>query len=213
MKKITAVTIAIILLSFAMSIYIYPMMPAKLASHWDINGNVNGYMSKFWGLFFTPILSIILFAVFTAIPLIDPLKKNIAKFKKQYDTFIFIIILFIFYIHVLLLFWNFGFKFNMIQLMSPAFAILFYYMGNLISKSKRNWFIGIRTPWTLSSDYVWKKTHELGGKLIKVAGIISLAGIFLPQYEILFIIIPIITFMLFSVIYSYIIYSKEKKRR
>ena len=96
MKKITAVTIAIILLSFAMSIYIYPLMPEKIASHWGINGNASGYMSKFWGLFFTPILSLILFAVFAIIPFIDPLKKNISKFRKQYDVFIFIIILFIF---------------------------------------------------------------------------------------------------------------------
>lgn len=211
MKKITAATIAILLLSFAVSIYVYPMMPAKLASHWDINGNVNGYMSKFWGLFFTPILSAILFAVFVGIPLIDPLKKNISKFRKQYDMFIFIIILFIFYIHSLTLFWNIGYKFSMIQFMMPAFAVLFYYMGTLISKSKRNWFIGIRTPWTLSSDYVWKRTHELGGKLFRVAGIIALVGVFFPGYEIFFAIIPIIVFMFFSLIYSYVIYSKKRK--
>jgi len=59
------------------------------------------------------------------------------------------------------------------QMMVPALGILFYYCGILIENAKRNWFIGIRTPWTLSNEKVWERTHKIGGKLFKIAGLIA----------------------------------------
>ena len=89
------------------------------------------------------------------------------------------------------------------QLMMPALGILFYYCGVLIENAKRNWFIGIRTPWTLSSDSVWEKTHKIGGKLFKIAGIIALFGIFFPNYTFLFVLIPVVSVAIYTAAYSY----------
>ena len=99
-------------------------------------------------------------------------------------------------------------KINIYLFMIPAFAILFYLAGDLIGKSKRNYFIGIRTPWTLSSDEVWDKTHKLGGKLFKTAGVASLAGLLFPKIAFYFVIIPVLLFAIISVAYSYIIWRK-----
>jgi uncharacterized membrane protein len=97
----------------------------------------------------------------------------------------------------------------MITFLSPAFAILFYYSGILIENAKRNWFIGIRTPWTLSNDEVWDKTHKIGGKLFKLAGILALFAIFFERYAILVIVVPLIVVSIYTVVYSYLEYQKD----
>lgn len=209
MRKSELIIVGIIILSFAISIYYYPQMPEKVASHWNAQGQVNGYMSKFWGLFLMPVISVGLLLLFILIPRIDPLKSNIQEFRKYYDGFIVLIMVFLFYLHLLTIFWNLGHTFNMITFLSPAFAILFYYSGVLIENARRNWFIGIRTPWTLSSDKVWVKTHKIGGKLFKIAGILALFAIFFESYAILVIVVPMIMISIYAVVYSYFEYQKE----
>jgi len=208
-------SIAVVILSFIIGTYLYFScpLPEKMASHWNIEGLVDGYMPTFWGLFLMPIISLILLALFIIIPKIDPLKANIAKFKSYYSTFIFAIILFLFYLHILTLVWNMGIRFNMVSMMSPAFATLFFYCGIVLENAKRNWFIGIRTPWTLSNDNVWAKTHRLGGKLYKASGILSLVGVILPNYAIIFILVPIIIASIYLVVYSYVEYNKQIKTK
>jgi len=203
--------LAIVLLSFATGAYLYYQMPEAMASHWNARGEVDGYMPKLWGLFLMPALSFVLFLFFAAIPKIDPMKKNIAKFRKYFDRFVLLIMAFLLYLYLITIMWNFGFNFNMIQLLVPAFAVLFYYSGVLIEKAKRNWFIGIRTPWTMSSDRVWNKTHKLGGKLFKISGVISLLGLLSEDYAIYAIILPIISFTAFLFVYSYFQYRKSGK--
>ena len=187
-------------------------MPEKVASHWNSKGEVDGYMSKFWGIFLMPILSIVLLVLFVLFPKIDPLKKNITKFKKYYEWFIVLFILFLFYIYIITLIWNLGYKFNMTAAIIPAFGILFFYIGILTENAKRNWFIGIRTPWTLSNDEVWEKTHKLGGKLFKISGVIALLGILFQKYAIYLFLIPVIFSALYSSIYSFFEYRKQKKK-
>jgi len=210
MRKSEIIILAIILFSFLIGWYFYTKMPEMFASHWNIKGEVNDYMPKFWGLFLMPFISSGLFLLFILIPKIDPLKANIEKFRKYYDLFIVITILFLLYIYLLTILWNLGIRFNMSMLISPAFGILFFVCGILIENAKRNWFIGIRTPWTLSSDSVWDKTHKIGGKLFKISGAICLLGVILPDYALFFILIPVIFFTIYLVIYSYIEYQKEK---
>jgi len=200
--------IAIILLSFLIGLYFYPQMPVKIASHWNAQGEVDGYMSRFWGLFLMPIIVLFLYLLFLFIPRIDPLKENIEKFRKQFDWLIGLIMLFLFYIYLLTIIWNAGREFNMTMAIVPAIGILFFFIGVLIEKAKRNWFVGIRTPWTLSSDKVWEDTHRLGGKLFKLSGIIALLGIVFPKYAIILLIVPAIGTSIYTIVYSYFQYKK-----
>jgi uncharacterized membrane protein len=185
-------------------------MPELMASHWNATGEVDGYMPKNWGLFFMPILSLILLAILLIVPRLDPLKKNIETFNKYFYGFLIAIFIFLFYLHVLTLIWNLGYRFELIRYLAPAFAMLFYYCGILIEHAKKNWSIGIRNPWTLSSELVWEKTHKLGGRLFKICGILSLLGIILPQLAIWFILIPILSVTIYTTIYSYIEYRRSR---
>lgn len=139
----------------------------------------------------------------------DPLKMNIEQFRKYYDGFVVLVIAFLFYIYILTILWNTGIRFSMIQFLAPAFGILFYFTGILTENAKRNWFIGIRTPWTMSNEKVWEKTHKVGGRLFKIAGIISLLGIFFHDYAFIFIIAPVILVAAYTILYSYNEYQKE----
>ncbi len=201
----------IILLSLTLNVYFYPQMPEKMASHWNTKGQVDGYMSKFWGLFLIPLILIGLALLFVAIPRIDPLKANIEKFRKYYDGFIIIFFIFMLLIHFQAILWNLGIKISPNVTFSAGIGILFFYVGILCENAKRNWFIGIRTPWTLSSERVWERTHKIGGKLFKIAGVIALFGVLFQGHAIFFVLIPVILVAAYTIIYSYFEYQKGVK--
>lgn len=210
MKKTAIIITILVILSFVTAFYLYPKMPDKMASHWNTAGEVDSYMSKFWGSFLLPIVLLVMVLLFTFLPKIDPLKKNVEKFRPYFDGFILVMTLFLVYIYAITIAWNMNYRFDMTLMIMPAMAILFYYSGVLIEKAKRNWFIGIRTPWTLSSDVVWKKTHKLGAKMFKIAAVIMLSGVFVPDYGFFFL-IPVLIAALYPIFYSYFEYKKLKK--
>jgi len=209
MKK--NIPILIIVFSFLLAFYLYPRFPDLVATHWGPSGQADGFSSKNFGLFFMPFLSIGLYLLFRFLPSTDPYKKNFKQFENHFNNFVVIIFTFLFYLFCLTLAWNLGYQFNMVQLLLPAYALLFYYAGVLISVAKRNWFVGIRTPWTMSSDTVWDKTHRLGGKLYKVVGLSCLLGLFFPSLAIYLMLIPILSVTLFVFVYSYVEFKKENK--
>ena len=184
-------------------------MPEKIASHWNVRGEVNGYVSKLWGLFLMPFILAGLAGLFAAVPRIDPLKANIEKFRKHYDGFIILFFIFMLSIHFQLILWNLGIKISPNATLPVGLGILFFYTGILCENAKRNWFIGIRTPWTLSSDAVWNKTHKVGGKLFKIAGAVALAGVFFRSYASFFILVPVILISVYTIFYSYITYNRH----
>jgi uncharacterized membrane protein len=205
--------VLIIIASFAVAVYSYPQMPERIASHWNAHGEVDGYMSKFWGIFLMPFLSLGMTALLIVIPKIDPLKANIEKFKGHYYGFVALVLFFLFYIFLLTILWNLGYRFNMGQVLAPAFGVLFFFCGVLVEKARRNWFIGIRTPWTLSNEKVWDRTHALGGKLFKAAGALALLGVFFPDNAFFFVIVPVIAVTVFTILYSYVIFHQEKVKQ
>ena len=149
--------------------------------------------------------------LFFFIPKIDPERKNIEKFKGTFDSFIVVFNLFMLYIYALTILWNIGYGINMIAALMPAFAVLFFSAGSLIGKAKRNYTIGIRFPWTLASDVVWDKTHKIGEVLFKLTGLITLLGTFFNQYALWFLFIPLISSILYLLVYSYLEYQKVKQ--
>jgi uncharacterized membrane protein len=208
-KNTNLAIIMLIVAAFVAGAVLYPQLPEKFASHWDASGQVNGYMNKFWGTFLMPFIMLGLFALYFIIPKIDPFKANIESFRKYYNMLWILLLVFFLYIFGLTLIWNLGWRFNFTNAIVPAISVLWFFMGIFLEKLKRNWFMGIRTPWTLSSDIVWEKTHRLSGKLFKIAAVVSLLGLFLNgEVAIAAIIIPAIAVAIIAVIYSYTEYRK-----
>ncbi len=213
MRKVTAAITGLVLLSFILSIYFYPQVPDQMATHWDSQGEVNGYMSKFWGTFFMPLLITGLVILFLVIPKIDPRKENIEMFRKHYEGFRLVLIIFLVLVHLHILLWNTGTQISPNAVIPLGMGLLFYYAGVLTENAEQNWFIGIRTPWTLSSEKVWKRTNRLGGKLFRIAGITAFSGVFFPEYAIYFILVPAVIVVVITVVYSYLEYKKELKEK
>ncbi|MDP1778932.1 MAG: SdpI family protein [Anaerolineales bacterium] len=188
-------------------------LPEQMASHWNENDQVDGTMSKFWGVWMMPLVTLGMFGLFLLIPNIDPLKANIAKFRPTFNLFIALIVAFMLYMHGLTFVWNLGFQnFKMSAAMLPFLGILFIFIGYMLRQAKRNWFIGIRTPWTLSSDSVWDKTHQLGSILFMVSGAFAIfGGLFGGMIAFWLLFVPLIGSTLFLVIYSYILYRDETR--
>ena len=205
------ITFVLIALQVVFSAAVYNQLPVQMASHWGVNDQVNGTISRFWGAFLMPLLSLGLLGLFLLIPGIDPHKANIAQFRGAFNLFIVLMTAFLTYVHGLTLAWNLGFTgFQMTTALLPAMGLLFIFVGYLLAKAKRNFFIGIRTPWTLSSDTVWNKTHALGSKLFIASGVITFFGAFLGGITaFLFLFIPLMGSALFLIVYSYFLYRQE----
>jgi len=202
--------VAVIILTVAITILVYPELPGQIPSHWNIEGEVDGYLPRFWGALVIPLVMLPFTALFFLLPRIDPLKENYRKFQGYYEGFILMFVVFLFIIQLQILLWGLGFPISPNLLLPLILGVFFIYLGFLVEHAEQNWFVGIRTPWTLSSERVWKKTHARGGTLFKIAGVIAMAGVFFREYSLWFTLVPVLIVAMYTVIYSYLEYRKEK---
>jgi uncharacterized membrane protein len=206
----TIILVALIIGSLALSVFFYSNMPGEMATHWNLKGAADGFSSKEVGLFIFPTLLGLLTVIYLLIPNIDPLRKNILKFERQFGVFMILLSTFFIVIQAQIISWNKGVTISPNFTTTIALGIILFYAGILLKHAKRNYFIGIRTPWTLHSDYVWKRTHEVGSVLFRIAALVLVLAT-LTKITYWIILITIISVVIITIIYSYILYSKEKK--
>lgn len=209
-KTIFFLILVIVLAAVAISFLAYPKLPEKMASHWNSRGEVDGWMDKSICVWIMPGIMVIETIIFFAVLLIDPLRKNIYKFFSYYIGFIAILNLFLLAVHGWMILWNLNIQISSNIFMPVGIGCLIFYLGIIMTNVKPNWFIGIRTPWTLSNEIVWQKTHKLGGVLFRIAAIIMLIGAAFPKYAILFVLAPVLSVSLVVLIYSLVIWKKIK---
>jgi uncharacterized membrane protein len=207
------VGVILILLAVTISLVVYDRLPDPMASHWGLNNQVNGTISRFWGAFLMPLMSLGILGLFLLIPLIDPMKANIATFRSIYNAFIVTVVAFLLYMHVVTLLWNLGYQgFNMSSAVLPGVGLLLIFSGLMMRQAKRNFFIGVRTPWTLSSDRVWAQTHRVGSVLFIICGVLAMLGAFLPGIlAFALTLVPMMITTTFLLYYSYHLYQQETR--
>lgn len=212
-RTTTILVLLIIAAATLAGLLLWNELPEQMASHWNVNDQVDGYISKFWGVFLLPLITLGIFLLFRVIPSVDPLKANIAQFRDVFNLFILFMVGFMVYLYGLTVAWNLGYTgFRMSGAMLPAIGLLFVLIGIMMRHAKRNFFIGIRTPWTLSSDTVWDETHRIGAVLFIVSGALAFMGGFfggITAFWLMF--APIIGTTLFLLIYSYVLYQRETR--
>ena len=212
-RTTTIVVFVLIAVATLAGLLLWNRLPDQMASHWNVQDQVDGYVSKFWGVFLLPLITLGLCLLFLAIPAIDPLKANIALFRPAFNLFIVLIVAFMLYVHGLSLAWNLGYTgFKMSGAMLPAIGLLFVFIGFMMRQARRNFFIGIRTPWTLSSDTVWNETHRIGAVLFMISGVLAfIGGFFGGMTAFWLMLMPIIGSTVFLLVYSYLLYRRELK--
>lgn len=208
MMKINKWLLLILLTSFIATIFIYNSLPDSIPRHWNIKDEIDAYGHKSM-VFFTGLLPIGLYILMLLIPKIDPKRKSYLKHKKAYEILVVMIIIFLVMIHWISIFVALGSNINVGSLMKISIGLLFTIIGNYMGQIRHNYFFGIRTPWTLANETVWKKTHRVGGYGFIIVGILFILLSFVNGY--LGFIIPmgaLILVILYIVIYSYVEYTK-----
>ena len=201
-----------VVLSGLVSLVTASDLPDQVVSNWNASGDPNGTMSKTLVLWLFPALTGGLLVLFALLPRIDPLGENIAEFRSYYDWFVVIFAGYMFILHAGIIAFNLGYEFDFTALVLVAAAGLLYYSGVLVTHAEPNWFVGIRTPWTLSSEEVWEQTHELGGRLFKTTALLTLVGLLFGEYAIYFLVVPALVTAVTTVVYSYLLYERLDRR-
>jgi len=202
------VAAALVAISGVVSVLAWPSLPEQLITHWNAAGEPDGTMAKLPGLALIPALSALLLGLFAALPRIDPLGENVESFRAAYDWFVVVFTAFMAALQTGIVAFNLGYRFDFTLFILVAVAALFYYIGILLDVVERNWFVGIRTPWTLSSEEVWDRTHRLGARLFKLTAVVALAGLLFGDYAVYFLVVPAVVTALATVAYSYYVYEQ-----
>ncbi len=204
--------LALVILTVAASVFFYNNLPERIATHWNFAGAPDAYGSGQTQAIIFPLLVIGLYLLFLLVPYLDPKKERYEQFSKIYHIFKSLILSLIIVIYFIVGLNGLGYNLPVGIIIPGLIGLLFIVLGNYMGKIKMNWFMGIRTPWTLASEEVWNKTHRFGGKLFILAGLLMIAQIILPLSWRLPAFIAMLVILLGGTIgYSYVVYLKEKK--
>lgn len=178
LSRLNWVTGGVLVLMFGMAAWYSPLLPDPVPTHWNAAGEVDGWTPKPWGVWLLPLISLGTFMVLLVLPVISPKGFRLEQSRKAYDIVLFVVVCFMALTQL------FSFRSavsggqELMQFVPVAVGMLFLVLGNYLGKFQKNFFIGIRTPWTLASDEVWNRTHRLAGYLFMAGGaVIILTGL------------------------------------
>lgn len=200
-------SILFIAFSFAFAAVMYPSLPELIPTHWNAAGDVDSYTPKPWGAFLLPAIAWLVFVLMKLIPVISPKGFRTDQFMEVVRLFQVVLVAFMAVLAVATLLYAAGFQIAMPRFMTGALGVLFVILGNYLGKVRKNFFIGIRTPWTLASSEVWARTHRLAAWLFTLAGIAALmSALYLPDLRVVVAGALIAGFV--PVIYSFLLYRQ-----
>lgn len=193
------------------SAVIYSRLPARVPIHWNINGVADDYGTRELAALFVPGLSLGLWLLFQILPKLDPLtitspdRFSYAPFLDTFRRFLNFILLFMAGLHVTTLGIALGWPIHIGQVMMIGIGLLFAGLGNEFGRLKRNSFAGIRVPWTLANEEVWRISHRVGGRAFVIVGLVSvLCGLIVPpETGIIVLMILVLGWVVFTMVYSY----------
>ncbi|MFQ5704538.1 MAG: SdpI family protein [Gemmatimonadales bacterium] len=196
--------------TIGLSIWAYPDLPARVATHWNIHGVPDRYSSKQGAVVIIPLIIAVLLALVQILPKIDPKGKNYSKFFGTYWVLVNCILLFLAGVHGVVLGYGIGIPVDIARAMPIGLGLLLALIGNYLTRVQPNWFIGIRTPWTLSSEDVWRRTHRTGGWVFVGGGATVAALGLVPRLaKVPVILATIVVVALIPVVQSYVLWRKE----
>lgn len=201
----------LMMIVLVVSIALYPTLPEKIPSHWNIKGEIDAYSSKLFGVLGINLMNIGMYFLFIILPNLDPRRENYIKFGSAYNVIRYVFHLFFVMMQIVILTASFGYKVEVDFLVTVGVGIMFVFLGNIMGKIKQNYFVGIKTPWTLTDERVWVKTHRFSAPLWVIGGFIVIASAFfggMASFITLMVVVIIITIIPF--VYSYRCFKELK---
>lgn len=214
MNEFAANVVSIVLIgaTVTMALILYPDLPEYIPTHWNAAGEVDGYMSKRWGVGLLLVIPVFLFLLMKLIPVISPKGYGTEAFGGVMNVLQVAMVTFGCFVAAVVLLAANGVDVNMNQMIFGAVGVLFFVIGLCLGRVRKNFFVGIRTPWTIANEEVWERTHRLGGRLFAVAGLIMFSAAFLPL-PILWVVAAVLALALYPVVYSYFLYRRLTKQQ
>jgi uncharacterized membrane protein len=200
----------LILGGLAAGVLLYSHLPDRVPSHWNIRGEVDAYSSRFWGAFGIPLMNAGIYVLMSALPSIDPRRQNYAKFAGTYRQFKLLMAVFFTGLYSLVIANSLGYRVPVDRVVPFGISLLFLVIGNFMGQIRHNYFVGIKTPWTLANEEVWRKTHRLGGFVWVASGVAGMVGALVGgTVGLVLLITAFSAAVVLPVVYSYIEFKRQ----
>lgn len=205
--------VVLIVVAVIGSAIVYPRLPDRVPTHVSVQGQVTGSGPRWLVVGLFPVLLLAMWGIMRFLPKIDPRRANYAKFQGTYDLTVNVALTVVLLAHGGVIAAALGVPFSFVHLMPIVAGATFVVLGNVLPRARPNWWLGIRTPWTLSNDRAWERTHRVAGYMLVVFGVVMAFGTLLRE-NIAFRAIAVLgaILALSIVIYSYIVWRQETSR-
>jgi uncharacterized membrane protein len=204
-------SLTLVVAAFAVAAALYPWLPPSVPTHWNWRGEPDGFMPKSIGAFLMPLTMAGVWGLFAALPWLSPRGYRIDRFRGAFDVMQAATLAFLLFVHVLALCAALGRGVAMNRALALGLGLLLMVVGNFLGKVTRNFFVGIRTPWTLASDEVWLRTHRFGGRLFVGAGLLAVAAAAL-DWGLAPALAAVLAAALGPAVYSFLLYRRIEPR-
>ena len=203
-------SILLTVVSLLLSLTVFSSLPEQIPAHWNVHGTVDRFAPKLTVFIFPGIIFLITI-LFQFMRRTDPNSDNYDKFQREYHRYTFVIGLVFFAVQIMTIAAAFRMDFNVNLIFCLGIGSLFIFIGNLLPKTKHNYFIGIRTPWTLADEQNWFRTHRLAGKIWVLGGLIVALTALAPESVQVPVFLTILAVMVVTpFVYSYTEFRKKR---
>jgi uncharacterized membrane protein len=218
LRPMILVSAAVVAVMLVASVWAYASLPAdaEVPIHWGPDGRPDDYAGKAIGLFLLPGIAAAVALFLAIIPRIEPRRANLERSSKAYTAIWIGVMLLLGGLHLLAVSVAMGAELDLTRIVLVGTGALFMVIGNYLPKVRPNFMLGIRTPWTLTSDRSWTRTHRLGGRLfvlegviLVVAGLLGIGGA--VQVGLIIAGVAVIVGLAFA--YSYVVWRDDPERR
>jgi uncharacterized membrane protein len=219
----------LVLVGVLVSVAVYARLPETMAVHWNAQGNPDGWMPRPFGAFFAPALMLVLWGVLRGVRHLDPrqesyarfdgayetivaAEESYARFDGAYETIVAAVLVLVLATHDITIAAALGYRVPIGRLLPTLVGALFVVVGNVMPRLRPNWWFGVRTPWTLSNDRVWARTHRLAGFSMAAAGVVTIvAALALPPAMGIPVMLAAVVAAVFApAVYSYLSWRREQ---
>jgi len=195
---------------FAAAAVAWPAAPDRIPMHWNLSGQVDRYGGKVEGLLLMPLVALGIYLLLLVLPRIDPGRANYPGFRGSYNTIRIAVLALFAALYAMIQVWVWTGHVNIAQIAPIAIGVLFVFLGAVLGKIRPNWFVGIRTPWTLSSKTAWVRTHRAGGWVFMLDGLATIAASFIASRLAFWVLIGgVVGGTIGLTVYSYLVWRQD----
>ena len=201
----------LVAIAFAASALAWSRIPERVPVHWNLAGEVDRWGSRLEAALIMPVAMLLVWGLMRLLPKIDPMRASYARMAGTYELVISLLLASFLAIHATVLGVALGYAIPMDTVVPLIVGVMFIVLGNVLPRARRNWWFGVRTPWTLSSDRVWARTHRLAGHTMFFAGLAFVGMAFVGAgWARTALLVLIVGALLAPLVYSYIVWRQER---